>query len=268
MVWLGPPLLLARLLGRCRRRRWLHGLERRWARAMSRYLGMQLKISGLEHIRSGESYVITPLHEGLVDALALLHLPLDLRFVARDELFDWPFFGPVLRDTEQVSICPERGTTSYLQLRRQAPSILAGGESLVVFPQGSILGIEIVFMSGPFALALALDRPILPIALTGSHRIWEHPFTPRLRFGQRVSLRVLPPVHPAGYRALGADALRAAVQRQLKAQALDGAMAAPRRFVPARDGYWDGFAYAIDPAFPALREEVARHRASVGTALC
>ena len=63
-----------------------------------------------------------------------------------------------------------------------------------MFPQGSILGIEIDFKAGPFALAHALGWPILPIALTGGHRVWEHPFTPRLRYGQRMSLHILPPI--------------------------------------------------------------------------
>jgi 1-acyl-sn-glycerol-3-phosphate acyltransferase len=37
-------------------------------------------------------------------------------------------------------------------------------------------------------------------------------------------------------------------------------MAPPRRFVPARDGYWDGYAYEIDPDFSALAAEVAARR--------
>ena len=161
------PLLLARALGRYGHRRSMHAVERRWAGLLTRHLDIQLDISGLDHIVPGTPYIVTPLHEGLADVLAVLHLPLDLRFVARDELFEWPFFGGLLRDTGQVKICPEQGMLSYLQLRRQAPAVLAGGESLVVFPQGSILGIEVDFKAGPFALALALDRPILPIALTG-----------------------------------------------------------------------------------------------------
>ena len=43
-------------------------------------------------------------------------------------------------------------------------------------------------------------------------------------------------------------------------------MAPPRRFVPERDGYWDGYAYEIDPAFPSLQAEIARHRQAVSTA--
>ena len=42
-------------------------------------------------------------------------------------------------------------------------------------------------------------------------------------------------------------------------------MAPPRRFVPARDGYWDGYAYAIDPDFPELAMEIARHRQSAAS---
>jgi 1-acyl-sn-glycerol-3-phosphate acyltransferase len=37
-------------------------------------------------------------------------------------------------------------------------------------------------------------------------------------------------------------------------------MAAPRHYMPARDGYWDGFAFEVDPAFPALAADIARHR--------
>lgn len=261
--WLGAPLLLMRLLGRAGRRRELHRVARWWARDVVRHLAIRLEVDGPDLIDPSQAYVVTPLHEGFADALAVLHLPLDLRFAARDELFGWRLFGGLLRDTEQLELCPELGMRSYLQLRRQAPTVLDGGESLVLFPQGSILGIEIDFKAGPFALAAALGRPILPVALTGGHRVWEHPYSPRLRYGQRLSLAVLPPVSAAEIRALGVEGARAEIQRRLKSRALDGEMAPPRRFVPARDGYWDGYAYEIDPAFPDLRAEIERHRGSV-----
>ena len=259
-AWLGAPLLLARVLGRLGRRRAVHTVARWWAGGVSRHLAIDLDIGGLEHLDPGEAYIVTPLHKGFADAIALLHVPLALRFVARDELFDWRYFGPLLRDTGQVKITPEDGAASYRAIRRQAPPILARGESLVIFPQGSILGIEIDFRTGPFALARALGRPILPIAITGGHRVWEHPFSPRLRYGERLSLRVLPPVPADVLRASDVECIRRDVQQQIKRAALSGTMAAPRRFVPERDGYWDGYAYEIDSAFPDLVHEIARHR--------
>lgn len=254
-----PPYLM-RALGRAGRRGALVTLQRRWAAAVLRALDIRLDIAGLEAIDPHQSYIITPLHEGLADPLALLQLPLPLRFVARDELFEWPRLGPVLRDTGQIMIWPEDGPRSYRQLLRRAPSLLAAGESIVLFPQGTILGIEIDFLAGPFGLARALNRPILPIALTGAHRIWEHPFTPRLRYGERLSMRVLPPIAAEECRARSTEALRREVQARLKTRALDGDVAPPRRFDPARDGYWDGYAFRVDPHFTHLADDLARHR--------
>ena len=259
-VWLGLLPLLGRGLARLGRRRAQHALERWWACTLRRFLGVRLEIDGLEHICRSEAYIVVPLHEGLADVLALLHLPLDLRFVVRDELFGWRWLGGYLRDTGQIEVSPERGLWSYRQVLRAAGTVLAAGESLVIFPQGTILGIETDCTLGAFALAHTVGRPILPVALTGSHRVWEHPYTPRLRYGQRLSLRVLAPVPADAVRASQPEHLRRAIQAQLKAAALSGTMAPPRRFVPARDGYWDGYAYRIDPAFGDLAADVARHR--------
>jgi 1-acyl-sn-glycerol-3-phosphate acyltransferase len=260
--WLGAPLQIIATLGRAGRRSEMHALSRWWARGVARHLGLRVQLGGLDGIVPGEPYIVAALHEGFVDAVALLLLPLDQRFVARDELFTWPMWGQLLRDTGQLEVQPESGMLGYLQLRRQAPAVVARGESVTVFPQGSILGLEIDFRGGLFALAHALGRPILPVALTGTHRVWEHPYTPRLRYGQRISLHVLPPISAAEVRALGVEGARQEVQRRLKTAALHPSMAPVRRYVPARDGYWDGYAFEIDPAFPALAADIARRRAA------
>ena len=87
-------------------RRALHPELRAGGHAVTRHLAIGLDLSGLELIDPTEAYVVTPLHEGFADALALLHLPLDLRFAARDELFEWRLAGGLLRDTQQLRLCP------------------------------------------------------------------------------------------------------------------------------------------------------------------
>ncbi|MDQ3513138.1 MAG: 1-acyl-sn-glycerol-3-phosphate acyltransferase [Chloroflexota bacterium] len=260
-LWLGVAPLAARLLARAGARRGAMRVQRWWAGRMVRTLGIRIDWEGLERIDPGEAYIVTPLHEGFADVLALLRLPLPPRFVGRDELAGWPVLGPYLRDTGQVIIRPEAGVSAYRRLAREARAVVGRGESLIIFPQGTILGIETGCFPGAFALARALDRPILPIALTGGHRVWEHPFGPRLRRGERLSVRVLPPIPAAEVREKGVEAVRREVCRRLKSAALDGTMAPPRRFVPARDSYWDGYAYEIDPAFPALAADIAARRA-------
>jgi 1-acyl-sn-glycerol-3-phosphate acyltransferase len=261
-LWMGAAPLGVRLLARLGSRALLRTGLRGWARGVRRALRIRLEVEGVEDLDPGERYVVVPLHEGLADAVAMLHLPLRMRFALRDELLGWRVLGPALRAADPIPICPERGVWSYRRLLRGARRAVERGESVVVFAQGTILGIETELQEGAFRLARALERPILPIALTGSHRVWEHAFSPRLRRGERVSLRVLAPVPAAEVRCTPAAELRRAVQARLKASALDGRMAPPRRFVPRRDGYWIGYRFGIDPAFPALAAEVAQARAA------
>ncbi|CAA9544779.1 MAG: 1-acyl-sn-glycerol-3-phosphate acyltransferase [uncultured Thermomicrobiales bacterium] len=262
VVWAGIVPLAARLLARGGARLGAMRVQRWWAGQMVRTLGIRIDWEGLDQIDPDEAYVVVATHEGFTDVLALLRLPLPLRFAGRDELAGWPLLGPYLRDTGQVIIRPEAGVAAYRRLVREGREVVGRGESLVIFPQGTILGIETDCLPGAFALALALDRPILPVALTGGHRVWEHPFGSRLRRGERMSVRVLPPIPAGEVRARGMRQIRRDVCRGLKSAALDGIMAPPRRFVPARDGYWDGYAFEIDPAFPDLAAEfVSRRRA-------
>ncbi len=253
--------LPARLLSRAGAHRMSARYQRWWARRLARTIDMRIEITGLEHV-GDEAYVVTPLHEGLADALALLHLPMPIRFVLRDEFIGWRAIGGYLRDTGQITIRPEDGLQAYRATVRAARSITERGESLVICPQGTVLGIETDFQPGAFAIARALARPILPVAVTGTHRAWEFPFSPRLRRGVRVGLQVLPPVAAEEVCTNDLDTLRLRVQHRIKSAALDRTMPEPRHYMPDRDGYWDGYAFEIDPAYPVLMADVAAHRAA------
>ncbi len=235
--------------------------ERSAARAIRTALRLDLRIEGA--VPAGGPYVVVSLHESLVDPLAILALPLPLRWLVRDEILTWHDVGPHLRAAGHIALSPEQGRTAYRRMLRGAAEAFAAGESLAVFPQGTLLGIETRFAPGAFRLAERLGRPVLPVVLTGTHRVWEHPFGPRLRFGQEAAMRVLAPVSIAELRASGHSAVRDRVEREMKAAALDGTGPPPRRFDPRRDGFWDGYRYEIDAAFPDLARQVAEHRAAI-----
>lgn len=228
--------------------------ESRWARSAAARLDLNLSVGGLHHIQPGRPYIVAPLHEGFADALALLHLPIPLRFVARSELSKWKVLGSALEAGGHLRVTPEIGATAYRSLLRAAPAILDTGQSLVVFPQGTILGVELAFSRGAFRLAAATGRQLLPVVLTGSHRVWEHPFSPIVRFGQVIRMEVLEPIEPGD----AAASLRA-VEREMKSIAL-ASDPSPRRFEPQRDGWWDGYRYEIDPDYPELARRIANRR--------
>ncbi len=222
-------------------------------------LNVKLEITGSERLTGLEPSVIIPLHEGLLDPVVLqAALPHRLRFMVRDEFMNWQHLGPLLRRFNVIAICPERPASSLRSLLRAE---IHADEHLVIFAQGSVLGLEIALKSGAFLSARALGRAIVPVVLTGTHRIWEHPFSPRLRTHQRVSLRVLEPISAARVASSKPRVLLDEVQRELKRVALEPEMAPVRRYEPLRDGYWLGYSFDIDDAFKDLQRDVTSKRA-------
>lgn len=232
-------------------------LERAWAAAVVRALRIDVRATGLDAIAGGSAHLVMPLHESFVDIPVLLRLPLPMRFVVRSQLLDYPAMGRYLTATDQLPIVEEPGMADLRRLETGARAILEAGESLVVFPQGSVLGIESAFQRGTVWLARRLDVPVLPVVITGTHRVWGYPFSTTVRYGETVDLVVLPPIPPS---ALDRSAFRE-LERRMKRIAV-ASDAPARRYVPARDGWWDGYRFEIDPDFPELATAVAERRTS------
>lgn len=251
------------LLGRMESRRLIHLGERIWARSTTALLRLRLDITGVANIEPGGRYIVIALHEGFADAVALLRLPLPLRFLVRDELFEWTALGRYLRATGQIRVDDPATKSSLRSMHRRIEASLASGDSLVVFAQGSILGVEIAFQPGAFHIARRLNVPILPVVITGSHTVWEHPYTPTVRLDQTISVRVLPALTPT---SLDAATVRG-LERRMKLLALDPSTAPARRFDPDRDGWWDDYRYEIDRDFSELANRLARRRAGSGEGL-
>ncbi len=248
-----PCYLAALTAGAAGATRRSHRISRRCAATVLDALSVKVTVTGLGHVDPRRRYLVAPLHEGLADPLVLAaHLPLDLTFSAREELFSWQSLGPYLTAAGHLRI-PEEGPAAYRSLLAGAPKVLARGESLVVFPQGSVLGIEIAFARGVAGLARRLGAPVLPVVLTGTHRIWHHPFDPLVETHRSVRMRILAPIPAAEVPRRWSD-----LERTMKTIAVGDPDV--RRYEPDRDGWWDGYRFEIDPAFPDLAERVADHR--------
>jgi 1-acyl-sn-glycerol-3-phosphate acyltransferase len=242
-----------------------HLLQQFWSARILRHLGVDLQIERETELPQ-KPHIVVALHEGMIDPLCLLQLGQPMRFVARREIFNLPGIGSAIAAMDHIAIDPEHGARAYRQLRCEAKATLARGEHLVVFAQGTILGIEAAFRRGAFELAAALGCDVLPIVIAGSHRVWEHPFSPTLRYAQPVWMRVMAPVAAPSRAPAAIENLRLALQATMKTLALGQQHAPARRYVPARDGYWDGFAFDIDPRFARLHAEVAAHREEIRSA--
>jgi 1-acyl-sn-glycerol-3-phosphate acyltransferase len=234
----------------------IRNAERDWAARAAQAIGLTVEAHGLHRIDPSQQYVVAPLHEGFADVLALGRLPIELSYSAAEELFDWKLLGHYLRASGHSPVSTNNGAAAFRAILRGAESAFKGNESYVVFPQGSILGIEIAFHQGAFRLSARTGRPLLPVVLTGGATVWEHPFSPDLRFNQTIRMEVLTPVRSADILDCAG-----AVEADMKKRALN-VTPGPRRFDPDRDGWWDGYPYEIDPAFPDLADHVSHHRSA------
>jgi 1-acyl-sn-glycerol-3-phosphate acyltransferase len=113
--------------------------------------------------------VVVANHASLADPFLLCHLPLDQRFVAKEELFRLPLVGWLLRLAGDIPI--RRGDhASAVEMESACVTTLANGLSITIFPEGtrSKDGVLHEFRNGAFRIAVSAGARILPVALHGT----------------------------------------------------------------------------------------------------
>jgi 1-acyl-sn-glycerol-3-phosphate acyltransferase len=154
-----------------RRRRALHQFTCFWA---SLYTWLNpawpVRIEGRERIRPGETYVMVANHLSLLDILVLFRLFTHFKWVSKTENFRVPFIGWNMRLNRYIEL--RRGDrASVVQMMQACRTALVQGSSIMLFPEGtrSPTGRLRAFKTGAFNIAKQARRPILPIALQGTH---------------------------------------------------------------------------------------------------
>lgn len=167
---------------------------RSWSRLVLRWSGVNVNVSGAEHLVPGERYVYASNHASMFDIPVILAcVPDNVRIMYKKELERVPIFGWSLAVSPFVAI--DRGK------KRQAAAVLdevtatlRSGSSVLIFPEGtrSSDGRVQEFRRGAFTLAVKSERPIVPVALIGTAAIL--PKGTRRLAGGRVTLKIFPPV--------------------------------------------------------------------------
>jgi 1-acyl-sn-glycerol-3-phosphate acyltransferase len=198
----GMPLWLAVavLPGVARRRR----LARAAARLMFRLAGLPLRAGGLEHlaacgaVRPGVGCLVAVNHASYLDGIALTALlPPDFAYVAKRELDD-SFMSRVLMRRLGTFLVERFDTAQSAGEAPRAAAALAGGESLVIFPEGTFRrapGLR-PFRLGAFLAAVQAGAAIVPAVLRGSRHVFRDDAA-IFRRGP-IELEALPAIRPDG----------------------------------------------------------------------
>ena len=200
-IWHGTRAIVAGWLGRPRTPgSLLDTVGRDWARCVLRGAGVTVTIEGLEHLAPEGPQIIAANHQSTFDILAILGwVPLPLKFVAKKEVFRYPFFGPAVKAAGHIRLDRQNRKKAFAAYEIAALELVESRTHVLVFPEGtrSRTGLMLPFKKGPAMLAIASGAPLVPCYCAGTFRIlpkgsfWVRPGPVQVLFGPPLSTQGL-----------------------------------------------------------------------------
>ncbi len=174
----------------------------------------KFKVSGNVPSDPRRPYVVVANHESFVDILLISHLPFEMKWMSKTEMFKIPWVGWAMKlagDIELDRNDPRAGAHAIIESRDR----LKNRVSVMIFPEGtrSETGELQEFKDGAFRLAVQLGLPILPLAVIGTRdALVKHDW----RFGySEAEVRVLEPIETAGMTKRDSPALRDRARQEI-----------------------------------------------------
>jgi 1-acyl-sn-glycerol-3-phosphate acyltransferase len=150
-----------------------HLIGRLWGNFNLWAAGVTVEVSGMHNFDPAQSYVYAANHQSGFDIYAILgKLRVQFRWLAKQELFKIPVLGHAMSAIGYIPINRDDRRRAFKSIA-QAADRVKHGTSVVIFPEGtrSPDGVLQPFKKGGFILAIQSQRPIVPISISGSHRI-------------------------------------------------------------------------------------------------
>jgi 1-acyl-sn-glycerol-3-phosphate acyltransferase len=168
---------------------------RLWGRINIWAAGVRVRVDGLENLNPNETYILAANHQSWFDVFAAVgKLPIQIRMLTKQELFRIPVLGPAMLASGYIPVDRSDRRKAFDSMNTAAERIRTGA-SVFVFPEGtrSADGVLQEFKSGAFTLAMKAGKPVVPVSISGSHRIiakrgsWDiHPGVVHITIGTPI----------------------------------------------------------------------------------
>jgi 1-acyl-sn-glycerol-3-phosphate acyltransferase len=165
-----------------------------------RVLGQKIRISGAQHVPRDGGVLLAVNHVGYVDfvygGLAANPSGRRVRFMAKRELFDHRWTGPLMRSLHHIRVDRAEGEASM----RTAIDYLKAGEAVGIFPEATISrALELKeFKTGAVRIAAEAGVPVVPVILWGTQRMMTKDHPRDFSRGRTITISVGTPMRPVG----------------------------------------------------------------------
>lgn len=148
-------------------------LPKWWARLFCLMTFVRVEVRGADNISRGRSYVFVANHQGAYDIFAIYgYLGHNFRWMMKKSLEKIPLVGYSCRVSGHIYV-DNRTPGAIRQTMETAEKRLAGGMSVVVFPEGSRTpdGRLKRFKRGAYILAEEFNLPVVPVTIDGAYAV-------------------------------------------------------------------------------------------------
>jgi 1-acyl-sn-glycerol-3-phosphate acyltransferase len=174
----------------------------------------RFRTSGMPPTDPRRPYVVVSNHESFADILLISHLPWEMKWLSKAELFKVPVLGWLMRLAGDIPVRRGEGRSAVEALQR-CRTVLKRRVSVMIFPEGtrSPTADMLPFKDGAFRLAVDTGVPILPLAVSGTGTaLPKHGWL----FGRaKAEVRVLEPIETTGLTVKDVPALRERVRKAI-----------------------------------------------------
>jgi 1-acyl-sn-glycerol-3-phosphate acyltransferase len=152
---------------------------------------MRLRVSGAARCPDNGALIMVANHLGLLDpVVAAVVVRRRVHILAKAEIFEWPVLGGIAR---RCGVVPVRRGASDREALMALLDVLRAGGCVLLMPEGTYPKAPLpasMLRAKPGAAFLAAHSraPMLPVAVTGTERVWS----PQRgwRFGQRPPVTI------------------------------------------------------------------------------
>ena len=144
-----------------------------WAKLFCILSFVRVTVKGRENISKVTSYVFVANHQGAYDIFAIYgYLGHNFKWMMKKALERIPLVGYSCRRAGHIYV-DNRTPAAIRQTMADAERQLAGGMSVVVFPEGSrtLDGKVHAFRRGAYTLAVEFGLPVVPLTIDGAYKV-------------------------------------------------------------------------------------------------